>query len=100
MKKSYFFTIQDWMVQDLKLRGADLLVFAVIYGFTQGAQGIFSGTGHYIAYITGLSRQSVVRSLDVLVSKQYVQKNVIKAYKKEWIYCIYNNFILDVFVQF
>lgn len=96
MRKSYFFTVQDWMVQDLKLRGADLLVFAVIYGYTQGAQGIFNGTGHYIAYITGLSRPSVVRSLDMLVSKQYVQKNVIyKSSRKRYTEYTLGDFFVD-----
>lgn len=96
MKKSYFFTVQDWMVQDLKLRGADLLVFAVIYGYTQGAQGIFNGTGHYIAYITGLSRPSVVRSLDMLVAKQYVQKNIIyKSNRKHYTEYTLGDFFVD-----
>lgn len=77
MRKTYFFTIQDWMVQDLKLRGADLLVFAVVYGYTQGAQGIFNGTGNYISYLTGLNRTTVVRSLDELTAQQLIQKSII-----------------------
>ena len=35
IKKESFFTIQAFMVNELKLKGNELLIYAIIFGFSQ-----------------------------------------------------------------
>ena len=35
IKKESFFTIQAFMVNDLKLKSNELLIYAIIFGFSQ-----------------------------------------------------------------
>ena len=37
-----YITIQGWMRTDLKLSGNELIVYAIIYGFSQNKQGEFT----------------------------------------------------------
>jgi hypothetical protein len=45
------------------LRGNELLVFGIIYGFSQDGLSLFSGSTAYISEWTGLSRRTVLRIL-------------------------------------
>jgi hypothetical protein len=45
------------------LRGSELLVFGIIYGFSQDGQSLFEGSTNYISEWTGLSRRTVLRIL-------------------------------------
>ena len=44
-----YISIQGWMVEELKLKGNDLLVYAIIYGFSQDNQSEFTGSLSYLA---------------------------------------------------
>lgn len=44
-----YITIQGWMRTDLKLSGNELIVYAIIYGFSQNKQGEFTGSAQYLA---------------------------------------------------
>ena len=63
-----FITIQGWMRTKLNLKGVDLMVFAIIYGFSQDGQSVFSGTASYLAEWTGESRRNIMRVLQRLVN--------------------------------
>ena len=43
IKNENFILIQGWMINNLKLSGNDLLVYAIIYGFTQDGEQWFEG---------------------------------------------------------
>lgn len=62
-----FITIQGWMRTKLNLKGTDLMVFAIIYGFSQDGQSVFSGTANYLAEWVGVSRMSIMMALKKLV---------------------------------
>ena len=48
------------MVTDLKLKGNDLLIYAIIYGFTQdGEQEVYSKEYHLNGNLVGDTRMSV-----------------------------------------
>ena len=49
LKESKYLVIQQWMISKLKLNNNNLLIFALIYGFSQEGQGEFYGS---ISYIT------------------------------------------------
>ena len=49
-----FFIIQSFMINDLKLKGSDLLIYAIIYGFSQGDK-YYNGSIKYLTEFTALS---------------------------------------------
>lgn len=69
-----YITIQGWMRTDLKLSGNELIVYAVIYGFSQNKQGEFTGSAQYLADWTGCSRRHIMRILSKLVEEKFVTK--------------------------
>lgn len=69
-----YITILDFMVTDLKLKGNELIIFALIYGFSQDDSSNFCGSLTYIQNRTGLSRPTVVDILEKLVKKELILK--------------------------
>ena len=49
IRHSNYITIQGWMVTQLKLKGIELVAFAVIYGFSQVDGQVYNGNYNYIA---------------------------------------------------
>ena len=74
MRKDNFYTTFYWMVSDLKLKGAELTTFAIIYSFSQDGVSWFSGSLSYIADFIGVSKQTVITNLKKLVDKGFVVK--------------------------
>ena len=74
VKNENFIVIQGWMINELKLKGNELLVYALIYGFSQEENMWFNGTLQYIIDWTSLSKKSVITTLSTLVSKNYIEK--------------------------
>ena len=72
MENSYFI-VYDFMVDELKLGGATLLVYALIYSFTNAESECY-GSLEYIADRVGASRTTVYRSLKELTRKNYIIK--------------------------
>ena len=66
MNKQSYITIQGWMVQDLHLKGNLLLVYAIIYGFSQDGTGEFCGSITYLAEWLNATRQTVMNTLSEL----------------------------------
>lgn len=73
-----FITIQGWMRTELQLTGTTLLVYAIIYGFSQDGESEFFGSQKYMAEWCGCSDRTIRSSLDWLLQHGY-----IKATKKE-----------------
>ena len=69
-----YITIQGWMRTDLNLSGNELIVYAIIYGFSQNKQGEFTGSAQYLADWTGCSRRHIMRILNKLVEDKFVTK--------------------------
>jgi hypothetical protein len=76
ISKNYI-TIQGWMVQDLKLKSNDLLVFGIIYGFCQDGESEFSGSINYLCNWLNCSRPTISKSLDFLVYENLIEKRVV-----------------------
>lgn len=74
IKDKNFVTIQGWMVTDLGLKGNELLIYAIIYGFTQEENQWFIGSRQYLSDWTGATRQTVSNYLKSLVEKNYIEK--------------------------
>lgn len=72
-----YITIQSWMRTDLKLSGNELIVYAIIYGFSQNKQGEFTGSAQYLADWAGCSRRHITRILNKLVEENFITKTEI-----------------------
>jgi len=58
----------------LNLKGNELLVYALIYGFSQDGKTWFTGSANYIAEWVGVARQNVMAILKRLVEKGLIIK--------------------------
>jgi predicted transcriptional regulator len=75
VKKENFVTIQGWMITDLGLKGNELIIYALIYGFSQDEKSEFTGSLNYLAEWTNSTKQGVMKNLKSLVSKGYISKH-------------------------
>ena len=69
-----FINIQGWMVSKLKLKGNELLIYAIIYGFSQNGENKFSGSLQYLADWTNSTKQGVMKVLKSLYEKGLIFK--------------------------
>lgn len=74
VKDNNFIAIQGWMRTRLNLKGNELLIYALIYGFSQDGNSRFTGSRKYIAEWCGCSLDTVDRSLSSLVGKGLLAK--------------------------
>lgn len=87
MKKESFVTLRPFMITDLELKGAELIIFAIIYGLNVQDHS-FNGSVQYLMDWTRGSRSHTLASLKSLMDKGYIVKEERwDEYKK---YCTYN----------
>ena len=83
VRNENYIVIQGWMRNDLNLKGNELLVYAVIYGFSQKENQWFEGSRQYLADWAGATRQGIDKNLKSLLEKGLIEKqeNVINNVK-------------------
>lgn len=69
-----FIVIHGWMVNELNLTGNELLVFAIIYGFSQDGESKFTGSRSYLAEWCNTSLPTVDAALKKLIEKGLIKK--------------------------
>lgn len=74
MNNNNYIVIQGWMCNDLQLSGNELLIYALIYGFSQDGESEFCGSRTYIANTFNISKPTVDKSLKSLIKKGYIIK--------------------------
>lgn len=74
VKDENYVSIQGWMVTKLGLKGNELLIYAIIYGFSQAEDQAFNGSLQYLADWTNSTKQGVTKNLKALVEKGYITK--------------------------
>lgn len=75
VKDNNFIAIQGWMRTKLNLKGNELLIYALIYGFSQDENSKFSGTRRYIAEWCGCSLKTVDNTIASLLAKKLIVKH-------------------------
>lgn len=76
MKETSYIIIQGWMRTRLRLTGNDLICFALIFGFSQDGESVFTGSLKYIQEAIGVAtRQSVLNILARLEAKGLIVRN-------------------------
>ena len=75
MENTDFLNIQGWMINELNLKGNELIIYALIYGFTKDGVSEFRGSRQYMADWTNSSVRSVQNVVNSLVNKGMIEKN-------------------------
>ena len=75
IQSTNYLTIQGWMRTELNLYGNDLLVYAVIYSFSQDKKSVFTGSLQYLADWCGATKQGISKNLKNLLEKGLIEKN-------------------------
>ena len=80
----------DWFVrwdrfmrEDLGLKGSELYIYAVIYGFSNSKKP-FTGSLKYLSKVTRFSTVQCCNALKSLVNKGYIKKTAINARRIEY----------------
>ena len=74
VKNENYIYIAGWMVNELHLKGNELLVYACIFGFSQAENQTFSGSLQYLADWTNSTKQGVIKNLKSLIEKGLIEK--------------------------
>lgn len=74
MQDGGFLVIQKWMLTDLNLKSTELMVYAIIYGFSQDSQGECWASLDYFQLWTGASRSSIIRAINSLEEKGLIER--------------------------
>ena len=69
-----YIVIQGWMVNELNLKGNGLMIYAIIYGFSQLENQRYTGSLQYLADWTNSSKQGIQKSLKLLIKKNLIVK--------------------------
>ena len=72
-----YIVILPWMREELDLKGNELLVYALIHGFSQESQGCFFGSLEYICRACGCSRGTTISTLKGLCERGLLRKREI-----------------------
>ena len=75
LKATNYLNIQGWKVTELQLKGNQLLIYAVIYGFSQDEEGWFHGSRAYIAEWCSIDQRNVTSNLAKLVNDGLILKD-------------------------
>ena len=86
VKDGNYLVIQSFMIKELGLKGNELLIYAIIYGFSQAEGTTFNGSLQYLADWTNSSRQTVISILKTLKEKGLIERVGEDVVKKTYIY--------------
>ena len=70
-----YFNTQGWMLNRLKLKGNELIVFSIINSFSQDKASSFFGSLSYLEAFTGASRPTVIKILKSLCDKGFIERS-------------------------
>ena len=74
MKENNYITIPGFLRTRLDLKGSELIITALVYGYSQDGDSWFMGKTEYIAEWAGITDKNVLRSLKSLTEKGILEK--------------------------
>ncbi len=74
LNKHSFILIPAFAVSELKLKGTELLVYSIIYGFSQDGESYFQGSLAYLSEWTNTSKECIRQNLISLMNKNLIRK--------------------------
>lgn len=79
IKNENYVVIQGWMRNELQLKGNDLIVYAIIYNFSQDGESKFDGSLQYLADWCGATKQGIQKNLKKLLEAGLIKKETKKS---------------------
>lgn len=89
IKNENYIVIQGFMTNDLNLKGNELIIYAIIYGFSQTPGQKYNGSLQYLMKWTNSSKQGVLKNLKSLLDKGFIEKE--EKYINNIKYCEYSS---------
>lgn len=83
-----YYTVQGWMISELKLKGNALAAYAIIYGFSQDGVSEYAGSSKYLCEWLNCSKKTVLTTLASLTEQGLLVK---KTLNKNGV--IFNNYV-------
>ena len=77
MKENNYITIPGFLRTRLDLKGSELIITALIYGYSQDGNSWFKGKAEYIAEWAGITDKNVLRCLKSLTEKGILEKKEV-----------------------
>lgn len=77
MKDNNYIVVQSWMCSELRLKSNELLVFALIHGFSQDGESRFCGSRSYIAKTLNITLPTVDSAIKSLVDKKLIEQHKV-----------------------
>lgn len=77
MRDENYIQIAGWMINKLHLTGNELVVYALIYGFSQDGRSEFSGTLEYISSWLGIGKITAHRILAKLIDDGLIVRKAV-----------------------
>ena len=74
VKDTGHIVIHGWMLNQLNLKGNDLMVYAIIYGFSQTTGTKFTGSLQYLADWCGATKRGILKNLNNLIARNLIEK--------------------------
>ncbi len=74
VRNDNYFQIGGWMINRLNLKGNTLMIYAIIYGFSQDGESSFNGSRQYLCDFTGATKRTIDASLNELLEKNLIIK--------------------------
>ena len=87
VKSDNYIVVLGWMRTALHLQGTQLMLYAIIHGFTMDGSSDFSGSTEYLSEWLGVSKKCICENLKALVDKKLIVKSVY--YEGSYKYCRY-----------
>ena len=88
IKNENYVLVQGFMINDLNLKGNELIIYAIIYSFSQIENQYFTGSLKYLCEWTNSTKQGVLKSLKSLIDKGLIEKK--EEYVNNIKYCRYS----------
>jgi hypothetical protein len=70
-------TVQGWMVESGLFERNELFIYAIIYAYSQGGQGLYYGRKSYLMKWTGYQKRQVRNILASLEKKELIQRGTM-----------------------
>ena len=81
MRDENYINIQGWMINRLGLKGNELLLYAIIYGFSQDGQSEYYGSLRYVSEALSISRPTAIKIIRDLLKKRLIIRTKESHYK-------------------
>ena len=75
IRNENFYTVFGWMLNELELKGNELIIFGIIYSFSQDGKSEFNGSLTYLQTFANIkSKNTVLSMLRNLLDKNFILK--------------------------